>query len=582
MIRAVFAAGHPHPRVLTATTWAVIGSALLIAEPARSGGVTAQPKIGEPLLGLTSEQLDRFLLGRAAYGRTLPEDQGLGPIFNKESCGNCHNNPLGGPGTQKVTRFGATGPDGFDPLEEYGGSLFQQAAIDPDCAEELPPPEIADVVEFRVTKGMLGYGLVEAIVDEDILAHEGGPGRGHAHRVNPFEDPDADPIRVGRFGWKAQLPTVLSFSADAALNEMGLTNRFISQENDPNGDFPPDLEDCDPVPDAPYEDNLSMGNGVDKEFIDVVTDFQRLLAPPPQTPRSGMAGETIFLNVGCGDCHVPQYSTRDDPALEDAIRNKVIRPYSDFLLHDMGAVGDPIVQGQALAGEVKTPPLWGIRKRPRLLHDGDANDFTFSGRVAQVITQHSDSLSDAADSASAYNALNPEEQEAVLRFLGSLGRAEFDADDDNDVELDDFHGFFDTIGFAPCFGSTPTPEDDCAIHDVDQDTDVDFDDFDVMMTVYTGPRRDCNGNGIVDLRDILDGTETDDDNDGIPDGCEPTCPGDLDGSGDVGIADLLSLLDDWGPCPEAPAPCNADVDPDLDGRVGLRDLLTLLAAWGPC
>ena len=367
-------------RLLIAAAGVVAGSGLVIAESARGGGITEpQPLNGAPLSGLTQDQLDDFNFGRERFNRTLLIEEGRGPIYNKQSCGNCHASPLGGSGSQKVTRFGAsTKGGGFDPLTEFGGSLLQQAADDPDCQEVIPPE--ADIIEFRVTVGMMGYGLVEAIPDADILANEGGPAGGHAHRTNPFEDPNADPIRVGRFGWKAQVATVLTFSADASLNEMGLTNRYIVVENDPNGELPPDLEDCDTVPEKPYEDNFVLGNGVDKQFIDVVTDFQRFMAAPPQTPRSGMTGETIFTNIGCGNCHLAQYMTPNDPKLEAAIRNKIIRPYSDFLLHDMGDAGDPIVQGEALQGEVKTPPLWGVSTRPRLLHNGSANDFTFEGR----------------------------------------------------------------------------------------------------------------------------------------------------------------------------------------------------------
>ena len=101
-----------------------------------------------------------------------------------------------------------------------------------------------------------------------------------------------------------------------------------------------------------------------------------------------------------------------------------------------------------------------------------------------------------------------------------------------------------------------------------------------MLTVYSGPRRDCNGNGVIDLRDILDGTENDADFDGIPDDCEPTCDGDLNGTGGVDIVDLLLLLSEWGDCPDSPEPCNADIN--NDGAVDIVDLLTLLAAWGAC
>ncbi|MHC5023113.1 MAG: di-heme oxidoredictase family protein [Planctomycetota bacterium] len=568
-----------HGQVATAAALVVVTTA------ASAGTAPVQPKMGESLAGLTPDQIQRFLDGRVDYVTPLTVEKGLGPVFNKESCGNCHNNPVGGTGSQTVTRFGLQMKGTFDPLEEYGGSLLQQSAIDELCAETLPDG-VYNVTQLRVTNGMLGYGLVEAIDDNDIYANEdpadnNGDGiSGLAHRVIMLEDPKG-PLRAGRFGWKAQLATILSFSGDAAQNEMGLSNRLLPFDNDPNGIFPPDLVDCDPVVDDPITgEDEADANG--RHFIDRITDYQRFLAAPPQTPKSGMAGEALFMSAGCGDCHVPQFTTRDDPALEDAIRNKVIRPYSDFLLHNMGTGGDPIVQGDGVQGEVKTPPLWGVRVREPMLHNGGADDGTFAGRIAQVITHHASPGSEASASAAAYSALLPSEQTAIVAFLDSLGQAEFDGDGDDDVALDDFHGGPENTGFAPCFfgGGPYTADDDCAIHDVDQDGDADLDDFDAMMTVYTGPRRDCNGNGIVDLRDILDGTLTDADANGIADECEPTCAGDLDGSGVVDIVDMLDLLGEWGPCPASPAPCNADLD--LNEQVDILDLLQLLASWGGC
>src|SRR5690606_1583781 len=161
------------------------------------------------------------------------------------------------------------------------------------------------------------------------------------------EDEPGAPLRAGRFGWKAQVATVLTFSADAAQNEMGLSNRFLPFDNAPNGDLDL-LALCDTVPepeDGPDEEGL--------HFIDRITDFQRYIAPPPQTPKSGMTGEAIFISIGCAKCHIPEWTTRNDGDLEDAIRGKTIKPYSDFLLHDMGELGDGIVQGDAMELEMR-------------------------------------------------------------------------------------------------------------------------------------------------------------------------------------------------------------------------------------
>ncbi|MCI0629032.1 MAG: hypothetical protein L0Y44_00065 [Phycisphaerales bacterium] len=542
-----------------------------------AGTVIPQRKMGEPLPGLTPQQLNRFNVGRLKFNEPLTVANGLGPIFNKPFCGNCHTMPLGGTGSITVTRFGTSNKGVFDPLEDWGGSLLQASAISLECQEFIP--EIATIIEPRVTNGALAFGLIEAISNQALLDNrDSQPGtvQGTAHMVSAFEDDPKTPpnSHVGRFGWKAQVATVLTFSADASLNEMGLTNRFVLTENDPNGIQPPSLgspDFCDQVPDP--EDGPD-GEGL--HFIDHVTFFQRFLGPPPQTPKLGMTGEGLFNTIGCAVCHTPSFTTDDNPNLEDAIRNKVIRPYSDFLLHQMGEAGDPIVQGMATDGMVKTPPLWGLRKRDPMWHNGFATPQGegFEGVVRAAIGFHNSVGSQASLSAIAFDNLSAEDEALVIAFLGSLGQVEFDGDGDDNVNLDDF------TGFRACYGTKIDPDLPCAIHDIDQDGDADLDDFASFMLVYAGPRRDCNSNGIFDLLDILTGAVADADNNGFADACEPTCDGDFNGTGGVDIQDLLAVVNQWGACAALPAPCSADFD--FDGSVDTADLLAMISAWGTC
>jgi CxxC motif-containing protein (DUF1111 family) len=532
-------------------------------------GDSPQPRAGEPMQSLSAELLARFELGKLAFNEDLTVEGGLGPIFNQTSCGSCHNNPIGGAGNQTVTRFGFIGKKGgFDPLSELGGSLLQAEAISDECAEIVPPE--ANVTSLRVTNSALAFGLVEAISDEDLLANRDSQPeaqRGEAHMVSNFED-ETDPLHVGRFGWKAQVASVLTFSADAAQNEMGLSNRFLPFDNAPNGDEEL-LENCDTVADP--EDGPDADGF---EFIDRVTDFQRFLAPPPQTPQTGMSGEVIFNTIGCAICHTPNFTTGNDPETEVPLRNIAIKPYGDFLLHDMGLAGDGIVQGDASGQELKTPPLWGVSYRDPLWHDGRFSAGTFESRIRGAIAEHGVFGSQGIPAAEAFASASDQDQDALIRFLGSLGRAEFDSDADNDVELDDFHGYIDTIGFRSCFGTTPTPDDPCAIHDVDQDGDVDLDDFDVFLLAFDDEPADCNGNGVVDMLDILLG-EADANNDGVLDECQ-TCMGDVNGDNALGVNDLLAIIDAWGACTDCPADINGD------GAVNVNDLLYIVGNWGPC
>lgn len=482
---------------------------LTVAAPALVAQ-TPQPKMGAPLAGLTATELQRFAAGKTDFSHTFQVGEGLGPIFNQASCASCHNNPIGGPGSIKVFRFGfydAKGV-GWDPLASVGGSLLQLNTINVAYAESIPMA--ANVTAQRVTPSVLGDGLIEAIADADILARATTPPSvnvsGVAHLVVPLETPGGAQ-RVGRFGWKAQVATLLTFSGDASLNEIGFTNRLLGTESAANGVAPGAY---DTVPDP--EDGAD-GQGL--HFIDRITHFQRYLAAPPQTPRSGMAGEAIFQSVGCADCHVASFTTRNDPALETAIRNQVIKPYSDFLLHDMGIAADFIGDGMAGIQELRTPPLWGVRSRDPLWHDGRVIGGTFEQRIlgpTGIVALHAVFGSEARTSALALQALPLADRQKVVAFLDSLGRREFDSNGDNALDQVDLAAFRLARNGGPYTANSPE-----AVFDFDQDGDVDTNDLNVFRTVYEA---DCNNNGTNDLEDVLSGAFADSNGNLIPDRCE--------------------------------------------------------------
>ena len=470
-----------------------------------------QPKMGAPVSGLTSLQLQRFDDGKVDFGNVFDAAQGLGPIFNQISCANCHNNPVGGPGSTTVTRFGYDDGKGtFDPLTALGGSLLQAGAIDPAVEEVIPVQ--ANVTANRITPSILGAGLVEAIDDADILANETSPPSaavsGRVHWVTPLETPGGA-LRAGRMGWKAQVATVLTFSGDASQNELGFSNRLVPFDNAPNGNQAL-LATWDTVADP--EDGPDA-NGLD--FIDRITHFQRYLAAPPQTPKSGMAGEAIFNSVGCADCHVASWTTKNDPALEVSLRNQTIRPYSDFLLHDVGLVSDFIADGDASGQEIRTPSLWGVRTRDPLWHDGRVVGGTLETRMlgaGGVIELHSVFGAESRTSGLAFQALPSADQLAVVAFLDSLGRTEFDSNGDNVLDRTDLAAFR-----LAQVGGPYTADDPEAIFDVNQDSWVDNVDLNIFATVY---EEDCNSNGANDLVDVLTGGHDDANNNLVPDECE--------------------------------------------------------------
>ena len=442
---------------------------------AQVGNVAIQPRMGDPVPGLTASQLDRFAKGRIQFDHILTNAEGLGPTFNDTGCAQCHAVPeSGGSSSISVTRFGvkATQSSPFDPLDALGGSLLQAHAIDAAALEFVPPE--ADVTATRLTPSVFGAGLVQAIPDGDLLALQSNGGV--AHMVDLLEDPNG-PQKVGRFGWKAQVATMLTFSGDASLNEMGLTNALVMTENAPNGNQAL-LQQYDLVPEP---EDFADGEGFTR--IQRMDDFQRFLGVPPQTPKSGMAGEALFNSIGCASCHVPSHTT--GPAPEAALSGKVIRPYSDFLLHDMGSLGDGIVQGMGTEKLMRTSSLWGLHVRAPdgLLHDGSALGGSSEDNIAQAIAAHDGEGAAARDAFSP--GLTQVQQDQVLSFLMSLGVLEFDADLNNSVDGFDWFFISNNGWFQGPGANNVNPDLPSAIADVDQDGDVDLVDFGLLQRAMT-------------------------------------------------------------------------------------------------
>ena len=362
--------------------------------------------IGGPLVGLTTTEMALFRDGLAGFRQVETVDSGLGPIFNDVSCIACHNaGGVGGASRRTVTRFGLTASGHFDPLTDKGGSLLQQRALDPAWREVVPVE--ANTIARRVTTPVFGAGLIEAIPDATLLAAAAATKpdgvRGRAALIN---DVTTGTQRVGRFGWKAQQATLLSFTADAYVNEMGITNRFFPEENAPNGNTVL-LERADQINDPEDEVNPATG----RSDIDRTAAFMRLLAPPPRGPLTVdvSAGERLFAGLNCTACHTPALTTGSSPVA--ALSRKRVTLYSDLLLHDMGALGDGIVQGPAGARDLRTAPLWGLGARPVYLHDGRTDSLN------TAIRAHA---GEAAPARNRYVQLPATQQQQLIAFLRSL------------------------------------------------------------------------------------------------------------------------------------------------------------------
>jgi CxxC motif-containing protein (DUF1111 family) len=375
------------------------------AVPSVPAGSTTQ--MGAPLVGLDAASLAAFKAGRTEFTAIETPEGGLGPIFNERSCVACHSaGGVGGASAHSVTRFGRLTSGQFDALESLGGSLLQAQALTPNLVERVPPE--ANVVARRITTPLFGAGLIEAIADEDLQLQALKPQPdGIKGRVHLVADVATGQSRVGRFGWKAQHATLLSFTADAYLNEMGVTNRFFPTENAPNGRTALIARLIKPA--GQVDDPVDPATG--QSDVDHAADFMRFLAPPPALRQTSatIAGGKLFEQIKCTACHVPSYFT--GASKFEPLNRKAVALYSDLLLHNMGKLGDGITQGQAGGSDMRTAPLWGLRARPVYLHDGRAIS------PKQAITLHD---GEAVPSRNRFNALKPTEQQQLIDFLLTL------------------------------------------------------------------------------------------------------------------------------------------------------------------
>jgi len=398
-----------------ASTCAAMGCALLATmatAPAASG-----TELGDPLPGLTDEELADFFEGQEEFEEEETTESGIGPVFNDISCAACHGPIIGGSNGRIEFRFGRTVLGSFDPLASLGGSLIQDHGIgsvadffpdDPVCqaasfaAETIPAA--ANTRAGRRTTPLFGLGLVDAVPDQSFVnaaLYQAVFTPQTAGVLNRVTNPDTGTTVVGKFGWKAQVPTMHAFAGDAYLNEMGITNPAFPSEICPQGNCA--ALACNPAPDL----------NDDGEDVDAFATFMTFLAPPPPPPANAItaAGQILFNTTGCGNCHTQTMTT--GPNQVAALNQVQFAPYSDFLLHDMGSLGDGIVQGRATARLMRTAPLWGLHASipTGLLHDGRAHT------VQEAILAHE---GQGALSRGKFQALSATNKAILVAFLSSL------------------------------------------------------------------------------------------------------------------------------------------------------------------
>ena len=398
-----------------------LATPLIVAAKRRSVGAPrniepAPVAVGEPFAGLPPSLLARFQAGREEFAKVHTVADGLGPVANETSCGACHGFPVLGGNTfaTNVQRFGTITDGKFDPLVHLGGPLLQaRGTYEMDGATHVFHAEVipreATIVVTRRTPPLFGLSLVDATPDSTFIAlaaDQAVRSPGTAGRVAMVDNLALGLQTVGKFGWKAQVPTLFQFVGDAYLNELGVTSPFFPDENCPSGR-------CD---DLKFNPRPGLNDtGADTQAL---TDFLMFLAPPPRGPITPdvIAGEAVFKRIGCESCHVSTLQTGDHPVA--ALHRVTYHPYSDFLLHDMDTLGDRIEQGAANGREMRTPPLWGIRFRDSrygsaryLMHDGRAT------QVENAIVAHA---GQGAEARIRFQQLSATERAQLIAFVDSL------------------------------------------------------------------------------------------------------------------------------------------------------------------
>ncbi|CAA9199502.1 di-heme oxidoreductase family protein [Flavobacterium collinsii] len=429
-----------------------------------SGGETTVFNKSEEAFGffapnLSFEEQSDFGIGNSFFRQnwvTAPASttarDGVGPFFNAISCSSCHfkdgrgRAPLtdGETGHGLLLRLSIPGIDGNggnlpDPI--YGGQLQDGAVLGQTLEGKIaivyqsitetfadgttvvlqkPSYQINTLghgplasnlqVSPRVANQMIGMGLLEAIPESTLLGFtdENDTNKdGISGKINYVHDVASNSKKIGRFGWKANQPSVRQQVAGAFLGDMGITTILFPNENAPFG-----------------VDLTAIANGGTPEITDLNFDrvvlYSSTLAVPARrnyAEQNVLKGKKTFVTIGCASCHVPKIQTGNNHSIA-ALRNQTIRPYTDLLLHDMGAdLADNTPDFKATGTEWRTQPLWGIglietvNNHTNLMHDGRAKN------VTEAILWHGGEAKSAKDK---FKKLTAIERSELLEFINSL------------------------------------------------------------------------------------------------------------------------------------------------------------------
>ncbi len=369
-----------------------------------------------PLEGLSEEEMSQFLAGDNAFGEVFSTQTGLGPFFVATSCASCHIGDGKGHPFTTLTRFGQSDASGNVFLGN-GGPQLQNRAI-PGHQPEMIPAGAA--FSNFTPRAVTGLGFLAALTDAQILANEDPMDldsdgiSGVPNYIDPPEyfiekniHQENNGQYIGRFGKKAAAITLQIQTVNAYNQDMGITSDFSMDEP---SIYNRGFIGADNVPD-PEVSASTVAN---------VVFYLRTLKIPLRRNENNpqvLAGEALFSSIGCGNCHIPEWTT---PQTDIAtLSEKTFFPYTDLLLHDMGiGLDDGYTEGQASTDEWRTPPLWGLGLSRNsqggqyfLMHDGRAES------IQEAILFHG---GEAQNSRAQYIAFSQQDKDDLIKFLESL------------------------------------------------------------------------------------------------------------------------------------------------------------------
>ena len=359
--------------------------------------------------GLSYEQNKQFLAGDVAFNDEIfTSANGLGPIFVATSCGSCHLGDGKGHPFTTLTRFGQTDSTGNQFLH-LGGPQLQNRALPGFTPEQIP---VGATFSKFTPPANTGLGFLELVSDADILAmadptdanNDGISGVPNWSTIPSFLSPFSNAIPqngryIHRFGKKAATYNLLHQTVNAYNQDIGITSTFLPTD-------------------------VYSGLNIDPEVADitvhnVVFYLQTLKAPIQRNQNDAevILGKNLFIRTGCESCHKQTLTSGSSNIAP--LSNKIFHPYTDLLLHDMGAgLDDGYTEGSAKTYEWRTPALWGLGLSPNsqggqffLMHDGRAKT------IEEAILLHG---GEAVASKNKFNQMSASEKNSLLKFLKSL------------------------------------------------------------------------------------------------------------------------------------------------------------------